>query len=202
MLENINNIIDYNLKLIFEKSQEKVDNVFWVMDILGENGVRVSQLEQSKIAENMEMKSLITIEPTKRMRIDLTEFGYSMAKIGWENYLKQKIEENQILENKKIEKERIENEKSKIELKLSKWQLKTFWPIFIFGGIGFLLGAYNFLNDFNSKNPKDEKIKDLTNKIEKIYFIQNKKDSINEIKYQHILDKIDMSFPKSKSIKK
>lgn len=42
-----------------------------------------------------------------------------------------------------------EAERTKLhnESKLSEWQVKTFWPIFIFAFIGFGLGIYNFTKD-------------------------------------------------------
>ncbi|MCG8237405.1 hypothetical protein J2Q21_12530 [Tenacibaculum finnmarkense genomovar ulcerans] len=66
--------------------------------------------------------------------------------------------------NKLEEEENIVFEKSKIDLKLKKWQLKTFWPIFIFAIIGSGLGIYNFTN---SLTPSEE-IKQQEQRIEQM----------------------------------
>ena len=76
-----------------------------------------------------------------------------------------KIEKGNLeLKQKESERETIELEKSIIDLKLKKWQLKTFWWIFGFAIIGSGLSVYNFIN--NLSPPKKEK--QLEQKIEKM----------------------------------
>lgn len=33
------------------------------------------------------------------------------------------------------------------DTKLSKWKVKTFWPVFIFGLVGFIFGVFNFIDN-------------------------------------------------------
>lgn len=57
----------------------------------------------------------------------------------YNEYLKEKQEEKLRLEKKA-------NDKLHDDAKLSKWQVKTFWPVFIFGLIGFIFGVFNFID--------------------------------------------------------
>ncbi|SEA60687.1 hypothetical protein [Bizionia paragorgiae] len=75
------------------------------------------------------------------------------------------------LKEKKAEKERIDFEKSIIDLRLKKWQLKTFWWIFGFAIIGSALSVYNFTNSLSpSKNVKqqEERIEKMESELEKL----------------------------------
>ncbi len=47
------------------------------------------------------------------------------------------------------------------DTKLSKWKVKTFWPVFVFGLIGFIFGVYNFID--NQKTVKHIESIELTN---------------------------------------
>jgi len=92
------------------------------------------------------------------------------------------------LKEKGAKKERIEFENSVIDLKLKKWQLKTFWWIFGFAVIGSGLSLYNFINNLSpSKNVKqqEERIEKMESELEKLKIsISNQKikDSLNNSK--------------------
>jgi len=59
----------------------------------------------------------------------------------------EKFIEHQELEKKEeIRLEKIKNQKLEFDAKLSKWQVKTFWPVFVFGLIGFIFGVFNFID--------------------------------------------------------
>ena len=64
------------------------------------------------------------------------------------------------LENKEskrsLEIEELNYSKLKSDTRISKWQVRTFWPIFIFGLVGFILGVVNFLDQRNYKKETDE----------------------------------------------
>ena len=76
-----------------------------------------------------------------------------------------KIEKHNLeLKQKESERETIELEKSVIDLKLKRWQLKTFWWIFGFAIIGSGLSVYNFINSLST--PKNEEQREQ--KIEKM----------------------------------
>ena len=71
-----------------------------------------------------------------------------------------KIEKDNLASEKRIsEKDSLEFEKSKIDLRLKRWQLKTFWWFFGIAVLGSVLGIYNFIN--GSKSTKNTKQEDL-----------------------------------------
>lgn len=75
------------------------------------------------------------------------------------------------LKKRELEKEQIEFEKAIIDLRLKKWQVKTFWPIFVFAFIGFGFGVYNFINSLSiSKNTteREERIEQMESELEKL----------------------------------
>ena len=80
---------------------------------------------------------------------------YSVTEKG-ENLLIQITEELEY----ELEKERITFENSKIDLRLKKWQLKTFWWIFGFGIFGGLYSGIDIIK--NLAKPKDVKQEQVT----------------------------------------
>lgn len=90
------------------------------------------------------------------------------------------------LEQKRKESEKniIEFEKSVIDLKLKKWQLKTFWWIFGFAIIGSGLSVYNFINNLlPSKNEvkQEQKIEKMESELSKLRILvlnQKRVDSL------------------------
>ena len=70
------------------------------------------------------------------------------------------FEKEYVNQQKKAEKETIELEKSILDIKLKKWQLKTFWWIFAVAIIGSCLSIYNFTNNLlTSKNTEKQEVK-------------------------------------------
>ncbi len=67
----------------------------------------------------------------------------------------------------------LNHRKSLIDFKISKFKYYTFWPVFIFGLLGFIFGLYNF---FNEKKSSDVSQKELTEKINQL-----KKEKDNDI---------------------
>ncbi|CAM3828310.1 hypothetical protein FLGE108171_15925 [Flavobacterium gelidilacus] len=88
------------------------------------------------------------------------------------------------LNRKETEKGLIEFEKSIIDLRLKKWQLKTFWWIFGIAIIGSSLSVYNFINNLMpSKNEvkqemQIEKMESELSKMHTLFLDQKKVDSL------------------------
>ena len=71
---------------------------------------------------------------------------------GFKNIIQEEL-------NKRKKEEEIETlsvKKLKSDTKLSKWQVKTFWFVFIFGLFGFIFGIYNFIENLNKKELIEE----------------------------------------------
>lgn len=90
------------------------------------------------------------------------------------------------------EKEHIELEKSKIDLRLKKLQLKTFWVLFGIAIMGFGFSVYNFTGSLKiSKNTiqHQERIKEMELELTKLrtsFLIQKKVDSLNKSQFYKI----------------
>lgn len=114
MLNNINELIEINLARIANAHNYSLFRT----DFVNENG-RSMHSTSERLADFMESKGLINIEPTKRFRCDLTEFGLAVSQNGgWKKYL----EVSEMLH----ENERIENDyKSKLELALAESNLEA-----------------------------------------------------------------------------
>ena len=99
MQENINELIDINLKLLSESQGGKLFHI----DFVDENSKRLK--DSQRFSEILVKKGLVDLEPTKRMRCDITEYGFNIAKNGgWLNYLERKAEQE-----KQVKKEDKEN---------------------------------------------------------------------------------------------
>lgn len=101
---------------------------------------------------------------------------------GFTQYEKNK--QLQIL--KENERQRIEQEKASIELRLKKWQIKTFWWVFVFAVIGSILSIYNFINIISpsqSELKQDEKILKIESELSKLQILisNQKNDTILNI---------------------
>ncbi len=78
-------------------------------------------------------------------------------------------------EDKKTERKKLYN-----ETKLSNWQVKTFWPLFIFGLFGGLYSGYDFIKNLSkeetsvTKQELETEINSLRNLI-----LESKKDTLN-----------------------
>jgi len=100
-----------------------------------------------------------------------------------------KLGENRLSELlKEIENNRIESEKSKLDLILKKWQLKTFWWIFGIAFIGTIFSIINFIKDSkHSNNIKEQEIRIEKTELElsKLHTLilnQKKVDSLHNAK--------------------
>jgi len=159
MYDNIDELIEINLALLAESKSHSL----WKYDFVDKDGN--SLVDDDRFAEYLEQKGLISIEYSNRQRCDLTETGYEIFKNGgWFEFLRIKglLAEKERLEDKRKDiTDRIDAEKLVYEHKLTKWKVKTFWPVFVFGIIGFISGIYNFID--NLKTAKYIESQELTN---------------------------------------
>lgn len=115
MFDNIDELIEINLKLLIESN----DHSLYLMKFVNELGSGIDNFE--RFAKYMEGKGLINIEPTKRQRCDLTALGYKISQNGgWLQFLKdsQKNEDQEIVEKRL--KEHLENELTKSNLEANE----------------------------------------------------------------------------------
>lgn len=83
---------------------------------------------------------------------------YSLTKNGFSFVSFAEIENKEILN---AEKEKIEFEKSKIDLKLNKWLLKTKWLPHFIAFISFLFAVYVYFDSKNESKKLEERIENL-----------------------------------------
>jgi hypothetical protein len=77
-----------------------------------------------------------------------------LTEIGKNTLLNLEAEHKQDVIDKKAERKKLHNES-----KLSDWQVKTFWPLFIFGLFGGLYSAYDIIKNLtNVENVKSKQI--------------------------------------------
>ena len=76
-----------------------------------------------------------------------------------------------------------EDEKSELDLKLAKWQVKTFWPIFFIALIGGGFSIYNFIISLSPSTEMEIMQKDFKQLTSEIEVLKNQyiiKDSISK----------------------
>ncbi|MCC4228183.1 hypothetical protein LL279_08250 [Zunongwangia profunda] len=119
MQENINELIDINLKLLSESQGGKLFHI----DFVDENSKRLK--DSQRFSEILVKKGLVDLEPTKRMRCDITEYGFNIAKNGgWLNYLERKAEQEKQVKKEDKEKENLEFELAKSNLEANNLNKK------------------------------------------------------------------------------
>lgn len=134
MFENLDTLIDINLKLIFKQHKKELFRNRFV----DENEKALAQ--SLKLAKIMNEKGLIRLEPIKEYNCILTEFGYKINENGgWLKYIIDKKEEDIKEEIFRAEKESIEFKKSKIDLELAEKMLKEYPKTKWFARIGFII---------------------------------------------------------------
>jgi len=102
-----------------------------------------------------------------------------------------KIYEKQLIRETQ---ERIQNEKSEIDLRLKKWQVKTFWWIFGIAFIGFGFSVYNFINNLSSaRNVKQQEVKivKMESELEKLRISISNQKTIDSLNISKVLKNIE-----------
>jgi hypothetical protein len=128
--------------------------------IITEDDDRKAELEFIRLLEiikyyevaqvNFDLSKWSTVEQNQRTDKFKRDGGF---KIVYQKQLK-RIE-------KEEEKERLSTRKLRWDSKISKWKVITFWPVFIFGLAGFIIGVYNFIE--NKRNAEYKESQDKTN---------------------------------------
>ena len=155
MLENLNLLIEINLKLL----NEATNNQMWRTEFKNENGRQLS--DSLKFAQILEEKKLIILEKSKGFRCNLTELGFNIYHNGgWTKYLNVNRElENDILE-KNLLKEKFEIENLSASAEVNRWYLKTKWYPHFFSGLSIIvsifLGVIAYQSDRKSEVQKEE----------------------------------------------
>ncbi|TXK76588.1 hypothetical protein FT986_06210 [Mesonia sp. K4-1] len=94
------------------------------------------------------------------------------------------------LKKRELHKDEVEFEKSIIDLRLKKWQVKTFWPIFIFAIIGSGFGVYNFINSLTpSKNTEklELRIEKMESELKKLQTSISDKKNLDSLQSTKVL---------------
>jgi len=150
MYNNIDELIDINLKLLFESRKRSL------MATNFRNDKYKSISDFRRFAEILDKKKLINFDSIGGFKCDLTEFGFKISKNGgWlkhikekelikkQNELKDKVKESLESENLKLQNENLEYQKSnrvkeeKIReltidnLRLGNWDIRFRWYIAI-----------------------------------------------------------------------
>lgn len=96
MLYNLDELIELNLKLLYN-----APNMYmWRIDFRNEKGQKIQ--DSLRFAKILDKKGLIDLEPGKKFRCELTEFGKKIViNGGWINYLEME-KENILKEANKI----------------------------------------------------------------------------------------------------
>ena len=119
MLENIDESIDRNLKLVFESNNHSI----FRHEFVDEKGRRLKQ--PARFSDLLESKGLIDVEASQRKRCDLTEFGFKVSEMGgWLEYLRAKVEHDNQIETQNREKEDLELNLAKSNLEANKLNKK------------------------------------------------------------------------------
>ncbi|WP_299892461.1 hypothetical protein [uncultured Lacinutrix sp.] len=173
-LTNLNLLIDKNLTLL-SKKDEHSEYYTHFLNEAGEQFWKIGKTyDAERLTKIMLEKDLIII--TKELAV-LTEFGYKVIKEGgWIKYSEES-------ERKRISDEKLKKERDKIDLKLKKWQSKTFWWIFLIAIIGFIISIFNLYKSYNQPkkiDPHKKEIQSLNNDIQELkkFFENKKKDTI------------------------
>lgn len=135
MIENLDALIDKNLEILYSSDES---SSFFRTDFLSLTNDTYPPFDSLRLAEIMDRKGLLELEYTSRQRCDKTELGFEIHKLGgWLEFkrLESEQEEDRKKQVEKLEHENQEErilEKSKLsnEVKLAKWQVRTFWIIF------------------------------------------------------------------------
>lgn len=119
MIENIDELIDKNLKIIFDTDKKSVMRTEFVE--LNDRKLYESQ----RLAEIMDEKNLIKLEYSKKYRCDLTEFGLEVSQNGgWLEYLKNKAKTDKKLKEEIKKRDELEYELAKSNIEANKLNQK------------------------------------------------------------------------------
>lgn len=116
----------------------------------------VNEIAEQKFGWQIFLNGITELENLNLVTENQDGETYSITKLGREKLSQLKINFETSEIDKNAERKKLHNDS-----KLSEWQVKTFWPVFLFGFIGFGLGCYNFINNLTP-------LKDITRNEERI----------------------------------
>jgi hypothetical protein len=136
MLENINELIEINLNLIYETKNKSIMRTSF-------KDINNKPLQNSVgFSEILNQKELVVFEKTQGFRCDLTEFGYKVCRQGgWLAYL----EIEKTLNEHKKQKEFLEYEKLETELIVLKNQVKDYLFTKLTARVGFVIALISII---------------------------------------------------------
>jgi len=189
MSEDIKNITegeakDMILKYALSKNGEVVSSHAIQKEVLPEISTDEVELLFKRIQNSIDEVAEVTIS---EYNCFIESTGITQKFINQGGFF-QSEKETKELEKKQAKLDELEFEKSIIDLRLKKWQVKTFWPIFFFAIIGTGLGVYNFINSFSPSKDSEivekrvEKMEVELKKLHSTISIQKTKDSLNKPK--------------------
>jgi hypothetical protein len=148
-MKEINQLINVNLKSISEAENTEM----YYSDFVDMNQERFNNDIRSKLfAEEMETRGLVKIH---KELCTITEKGLSLVnERGWLEYLERRRQ----LEIEQREKEKLEFEKSKIDLSLNKFLLKTKWAPLFLSLAAIVVSVYFSIEDKNKQEELEKKM--------------------------------------------
>lgn len=162
----INENIELNLNLISTYPRSSFLKQF--IELKSEENLPVNA--KDTLVDFMKIEKLIDM-PNDHM-LNLTKFGYEIQrKGGWNKHINR--------EKAKVIKD---DKKAEYDFNTSKWKSKTFWPLIIFGALGGIYGAIDFITEkINPKiETKTKKIESELNELRQIIMKKKENDSIQK----------------------
>lgn len=152
------NFVSENNNFILLNKQEIIDEVFgWEIFL--------------KMLNDLENMNLVKENDDRE--------SYTLTKLGKEKLFELKIDFENSEKDQKAERKKLHNDS-----KLSEWQVKTFWPLFIFGIFGGLYGGYDIIKNLTkSEDVKQElvtksEMESELSKLRTLILIQKKEGSL------------------------
>jgi len=146
------------LDLIIDKILElgyfiEVDNLFKSGEIT-EPDYKKRELEFQRLLTIIEELKCATVNHSDQgWRVEPNRNTLTFQKNGgFKTYSQEEL--NRLEKEREIE--ILTTNKLRWDSKLSKWQVKTFWWIFVFGFFGFIFGLYNFIDNLNKTKSIEE----------------------------------------------
>jgi len=149
-------------------SIDKVINLFYSYRPYGNNfsdsvyGFKFEYNEQNSIKKFLVDKSIL--EEWGDGKHIITQIGEDIVEIygGIDKYLEHEKSEK----DEKIRLEKLKNEKLYLDTKLARWQVKTFWYVFIFGLFGGFYSMYSMIDSFVGESEEQRIERILESKLQ------------------------------------
>ncbi len=152
----------HNVDIVIEKLYRQLPRGYF-LGYISESS-KIEHNEMGSIQRFLEHENIIEDWGSNGMTI-LTNLGEVIYKHygGIEAYINE-LEKNR---EKEIFIEKKKNEKLLLDLKISKWQVKSFWYVFTIGLLGGLFSIYSIIREITDK-PLEQKVEDILRKRESL----------------------------------